>query len=90
MNNYYIKIDLQLFHDHETQEPVESVQAEGSQRVLNLREESVVGHFLMRPHIVPGVQLINVTRRSETEQRQKTWHFSRRLALDHQSIDCLK
>lgn len=22
LNNYYIKIDLQLFHDHETQEPV--------------------------------------------------------------------
>lgn len=69
MNNYYIKIDLQLFHDHETQESVESVQAEGAQRVLNLREESVVGHFLMRPHVVPGVQLINVTRASETKQR---------------------
>lgn len=76
------KFHLQFLHDHETQESVESVQAEGPQRVLNLREESAVGHFLMRPQIVPSVQLVNVTRHSERNKDEEHdispdfWHLA--------------
>lgn len=52
---------LELLDDHEAQETVESVQAERAQSVLDLGKQSVIGHFLVCLHIIPGVHLIYIT-----------------------------
>lgn len=61
------KAHLQLFHDHEAQEPVQAVQPESPQRGLDFGEEAAAGHFLMSFQVIPSVQLVNVTCHSETK-----------------------
>ena len=70
-----ISRDLQFLDHHEAEQPVQPVEAEGPQGVLYLREQTVVGHLLVGLQVVPGVQLVHVTRRPGKHRLQvKTLH----------------
>lgn len=51
---------LQLPDNHKAEEAVQSVEAKCTQGVLDLREQSVVGHLLVALQVIPGVHLVNV------------------------------
>lgn len=54
--------NLKFPDDHEAEQSVQAVQTKRAEGVLDLRKQPVVGHFLSALHVVPGVQLVNVTR----------------------------
>lgn len=56
VDGYY----LEFLDDHEAEQAVQTVQAECTQSVLDLREQPVVGHLLVAPQVVPGVHLVDV------------------------------
>lgn len=60
---------LELLNYHEAEETVEPVQAERAQSVLDLGKQPVIGHFLVRLHVIPGVHLIYITRCSKERGR---------------------